>query len=127
MVFSKLALGAVAALALTLPARALHTHLVKAEPGVSATVKEAPKQIRLWFNEAPEVALSGATLLKADNTPVTTIKLGATDDSLSVAGALSMTLEPGSYQVLWRTSSKDGHAVRGKYTFTIDPASAPRP
>jgi methionine-rich copper-binding protein CopC len=127
MVFPKLALGALAALALSLPGRALHTHLVKAEPGVSATVKEAPKQLRLWFNEAPEVALSGATLLRADNSPVTTIKLGATDDTLSVAGAIPVTLETGSYQVLWRTSSKDGHAVRGKYTFTIDPASAPKP
>jgi copper resistance protein C len=126
MVFPKLALGAATALAVAFPF-AMHTHLVKAEPGVSATVVEAPKQIRLWFNETPEVALSGATLLKADNSPVTSIKLKATDDSLSVAGAIPVTLSPGQYQVLWRTSSRDGHAVRGKYNFIIDPASAPKP
>jgi copper resistance protein C len=106
---------------------AVHTHLVKAEPGVDSTVVAAPKQIRLWFNEAPEAALSAATLLKADNSPVATVKLAATDDSLSVAGPVPVALEPGTYQVLWRTGSKDGHAVRGKYTFKFEPAAAPKP
>ena len=106
---------------------AVHTHLVKAEPGVDSTVKVAPKQIRLWFNEAPEAALSAATLLKSDNSPVATVKMAATDDILSVAGSIPVVLEPGSYQVLWRTGSKDGHAVRGKYSFTFDPAAAPNP
>ncbi|HSB53253.1 MAG TPA: copper resistance CopC family protein [Gemmatimonadales bacterium] len=106
---------------------AVHTHLVKAEPGVDSTVVAAPKQIRLWFNEAPEVALSGATLLKADNAPIATVKMAATDDPLSVAGNIPVALEPGTYQVLWRTGSKDGHAVRGKYTFKFDPAAASKP
>jgi methionine-rich copper-binding protein CopC len=106
---------------------AVHTHLVKAEPGVDSNVTVAPTQIRLWFNEAPEVALSAATLLKSDNSPVATVKMAATDDTLSVAGAVPVALEPGSYQVLWRTGSKDGHAVRGKYKFSYDPAAAPRP
>ncbi|HWA58404.1 MAG TPA: copper resistance CopC family protein [Gemmatimonadales bacterium] len=103
---------------------AMHTHLVKAEPGIDSTVTAAPTQVRLWFNEAPEVALSGATILKADNSPVATVKMAATDDPLSVAGTLPVALEPGSYQVLWRTGSKDGHAVRGKYAFKYEPAAA---
>lgn len=106
---------------------AVHTHLVKAEPGVDSTIAVAPKQIRLWFNEQPEAALSAATLLKADNSPVATVKMAATDDSLSVAGPIPVALEAGSYQVLWRTGSKDGHAVRGKYAFKYDPAAAPKP
>jgi methionine-rich copper-binding protein CopC len=106
---------------------AMHTHLTKAEPGIDATVKEAPKQLRLWFNEPPEVPLSSATLVKADNSPVAVVKLAATDDSLSVAGPIPVALQPGAYQVLWRTGSKDGHAVRGKYSFTYDPAAAAKP
>jgi len=106
---------------------AVHTHLVKAEPGVDSTVKVAPTQIRLWFNEAPEAALSAATLLRSDNSPVATVKLAATDDSLSVSGPVPLALEPGSYQVSWRTGSRDGHAVRGRYKFVYDPAAAPKP
>ena len=103
---------------------AVHTHLVKAEPGVDSTVTVAPRQVRLWFNEAPEAALSGATIVKADNSPVATVKLAATDDPLSVAGTIPVPIEPGTYNILWRTGSKDGHAVRGKYTFKFDPAAA---
>jgi methionine-rich copper-binding protein CopC len=105
----------------------VHTHLTKAEPAIDTTVTVAPKQIRLWFNEPPEVALSGATLVKVDNTPVGVIKMAATDDSLSVAGKVPLALEPGAYQVLWRTGSKDGHAVRGKYNFTYAPAGPAKP
>jgi methionine-rich copper-binding protein CopC len=106
----------------------LHTHLEKAEPAVDGTVTAAPKAIRLWFNERPEVALSGATLLRADSSPVAVVKLGATDDTLSVAGTVPVALEPGKYIVAWKTGSRDGHVVRGRYSFTYDPsASAPRP
>jgi copper resistance protein C len=118
--------GATASLLLGANA-AVHTHLVKAEPGVDSTVTVAPRQIRLWFNETPEVALSAATLLTSDNSPVATVKMADTDDSLSVAGMIPVALEPGTYRVLWRTASKDGHAVRGKYSFTFDPAAVPRP
>jgi copper resistance protein C len=105
----------------------MHTHLEKAEPGIEATVKETPKQIRLWFNERPEVSLSAATVMKADNTPIATVKMAATDDTLSVAGPLTVALQAGTYTVLWRTASADGHAVRGKYSFTLDPAGGAKP
>jgi hypothetical protein len=29
--------------------------------------------------------------------------------------------------VMWKTGSGDGHAVRGMYYFTYDPAAAPAP
>ena len=51
---------------------AMHTHLTKAEPGIDSTVTAQPKELRLWFNEAPEVALSSATIVTADNKPVGT-------------------------------------------------------
>ena len=54
----------------------MHTHLVKAEPAVDGTITEAPKQVRLWFNERPEVALSSAALLSSDSAPVARITLG---------------------------------------------------
>jgi methionine-rich copper-binding protein CopC len=121
----KLIALSVAALALLGAAGTVHTHLVKAEPGVDSTVAEAPKQIRLWFNEPPEVALSRATLTKADHSPVAVIKLAATDDSLSVAGPVPVALEPGKYMVMWKTGSRDGHVVSGMYNFTYTPANKP--
>jgi methionine-rich copper-binding protein CopC len=124
---STLVLGACAALLVALPASRLHTHLVKADPPIDGTITTAPAQVRLWFNEPPEVALSAASLMKEDHTPVAVVKMAATDDSLSVAGPVRVTLQPGRYMVMWRTASKDGHAVRGTYYFTLDPNAQPKP
>ncbi len=117
------------ALALALPSTffLFHLHLVKAEPGVDATVTEPPRQIRLWFSEPPELKLTSVTLVREDNAPVATVKMAATDDSLSVAGPVPVALEPGKYAVLWRTGSRDGHAVRGRYTFTYAPSAGTGP
>lgn len=115
----------VAATALLTGGGAAHTHLVKAEPAVDTTVVTAPGSIRLWFNTRPEPALSGATLLGADNSPVSVIKLAITDDTLSVAGAIPVAVAPGKYVVAWKTAAGDGHVVRGKYSFTYAPASVP--
>lgn len=117
--FMKMIVGATAGLLLT---GSMHTHLTKADPAIDGTVTTAPKTLTLWFNEKPEVALSGATIVTADNKPVGTVKLAATDDSLAVAGPIAQDLKPGTYTVLWRTASKDGHAVRGKYSFSYSTA-----
>jgi methionine-rich copper-binding protein CopC len=122
-----LLLGAFASLAIALPLPALHTHLVKAEPGIDSTITAPPKQVRLWFSEPPEVALSSASLMKADHSPVAVVKLAATDDSLSVAGPVPITLEPGKYMVMWRAGTKDGHAVKGMYYFTYEPTAQLKP
>jgi methionine-rich copper-binding protein CopC len=121
-----LALGAIALMGFA-PAGWMHTHLVKAEPAVDGTINTTPKELRLWFNEPPEVALSAASVMKEDHSPVAVVKMKATDDSLSVAGTVPVALEPGRYMVMWRTGSKDGHAVRGMYYFTFDPAAEPKP
>jgi methionine-rich copper-binding protein CopC len=125
MRFPKLVLGAGAALALALPLSRVHTSLVKAEPGIDATVTEAPKQIRLWWSARTESALTSATLLKEDRSPVGVIRMADTDDSLSTAGPIPVPLAPGKYFVMWKTASRDGHVVRGSYAFTYTAAAKP--
>ena len=112
-----LALGLV-----TSAAAALHTHLVKAEPAVDGTVSESPAQVRLWFSERPEVALSSAIVLTSDSAPVARIAMSKTDDSVSVAGPLTVRLKPGKYLVVWKTGAPDGHVVRGSYGFSYTEA-----
>ncbi len=117
-----------AASALLTGSRAVvHTHLVRAEPAVDTTVTAAPTTVRLWFSTRPEPAVSGATLLAANNSPVAVVRLAATDDTLSVAGSIPVALSPGKYTVAWKTAALDGHVVRGKYTFTYAPAPASTP
>jgi copper resistance protein C len=99
----------------------VHNHLVKSIPGSGETLTASPREVRLWFNERPEVPFTSVTILTSDSTKVATIKAVPTPDSMSVALPLPTTLAPGRYLVNWRTASTDGHAVRGTFGFSITP------
>jgi methionine-rich copper-binding protein CopC len=117
----------VLALTATAASALVHTHLVKAEPGIDAKVKDSPTQVRLWFSERPDVALTSASLFTADTTLITEIKLATTDDTLSVGGPVASTLAPGKYIVRWRVAAEDGHVMRGRYAFYVDPTAPAQP
>ncbi len=98
-----------------------HNHLVKSSPIAGESLTASPPEIRLWFNERPEIPFTSVTLLTADSTKIVTIKAVKTTDSMAVAAPLATPLTPGSYLVTWRTAGRDGHAIRGTYRFSIAP------
>jgi copper resistance protein C len=98
-----------------------HNHLVKSSPTAGESLKSSPTEVRLWFNERPEIPFTSVTLLTADSAKIVTIKAVKTDDSMAVAAPLAAPLKPGSYLITWRTAGSDGHAIRGTYGFTIAP------
>jgi copper resistance protein C len=98
-----------------------HNHLVKSTPTNGDTLVASPQDVRLWFNERPEVPFTSVTILRADSTKVATIKAVATKDSMAVSAPLPAPLAAGSYLVVWRTASQDGHATRGTFGFSIAP------
>jgi hypothetical protein len=103
------------------PAARLHNRLVRAAPGVDATVTAAPTAIVLWFSERPDVALSAIRLRPAQDTTreMPTGKVAPGPDSNAIAVALTGPLPGGSYLVAYRTAGDDGHVVRGQYRFTV--------
>jgi len=120
-------LSLMAAGLLTFGAMAMHTRLVKAEPGIDATISQSPAEVRFWFSDRTEAALTSAAIMKEDHSPIATVRMKQTEDSLVVAGPVPVKLEPGRYMVMWKTASKDGHVVRGTYYFTFDPAAPAKP
>ena len=98
-----------------------HNHLVKSSPGDGERMTASPPDIRLWFNERPEIPFTSVTILRADSSKIATIKAVATADSMAVAAPLPAPLPPGAYLITWRTASQDGHAIRGTYGFSIAP------
>ena len=111
---------ALAALA-TAAAALFHNHLVKSAPNDGEKLATAPTEVRLWFNERPEIPFTSITLLTSDSTRIASIKAVATADSLAVSARLPAQLPAGGYVVLWRSASSDGHAIRGRFGFTIAP------
>lgn len=98
-----------------------HNHLVKSSPAADERLAASPADIRLWFNERPEIPFTSVTILTADSTKIVTIKAVATADTMAASAPLASPLAPGSYMITWRTASRDGHAIRGTYRFSIAP------
>ena len=48
----------------------VHNQLVKSEPAGGATLRVSPTEVKLWFKERPEVALTSVTLMRADTTRI---------------------------------------------------------
>jgi methionine-rich copper-binding protein CopC len=115
--------SAVAAALLVIPpptALALfHNRLVKSAPAADEALATAPNEIRLWFAEKVEPKFSSITLMKPDSTKIAVGKPAATDDPKSIVAEVTAPLAAGSYTVVWRTAGDDGHAVRGRYSFSL--------
>jgi len=110
----------VAALTVMAPIFAVHNRLDKSLPAAGQTVG-SPKEIRLWFTEKVQPALSRITLTTADSGNVAIGNPRATDDPKSIAVDVAGPLSPGKYTVSWRTAGDDGHAVRGRFSFSVAP------
>lgn len=119
-------LPSLAAGLVVLPGAALvHAHLTGSFPARDEVVADAPTVIRLRFSEKTEVAVSDIKLLGSDSAAVRLGKVVRGDDSLTIEAPVLGTLGSGEYAVVWRTAGKDGHPIRGRYTFRLEPRPAP--
>jgi methionine-rich copper-binding protein CopC len=117
---SLLGIATLTALAPHVGGAAMHNHLLRAEPGIGGEVAGSPKELRLWFAQKPDPALTTIRLLGADSAAV---PLGPVTpaESASVRAPIASALPPGKYVVRWKTAGDDGHVIRGSYSFTRKP------
>ena len=115
--------GLVATLAFTLPVSA-HANLVRAEPGISASVPTAPASLRLSFSEAPEPRYSEVDLFNATHERFDKGDLHVAPDDKESLIVDVRDLPQGIYTVVWKTTSAvDGHTTGGSFAFAVGAAS----
>jgi methionine-rich copper-binding protein CopC len=109
------------------PVARLHTHLLRSEPAANETLSVVPKAIHLWFSERVELAVTSVKLRQADSTAVPVGPARAGDarprGNPSVSASIQKSLKPGTYEVAWRTTAKDGHVAKGTFAFVIKPGA----
>ena len=90
-----------------------------AEPAVGSTADSPITEIKIWFTENLEPALSQMQLLDRHNKPVTQSQ-ATVDSSDSTLLTLSVpALRPGKYKVYWKVMSVDTHMTVGNFLFTV--------
>lgn len=101
-----------------------HLRLEKSEPASGESLASPPKSIRLFFSLPPEMAVTAVKLSDADGNAVAlaapTRGAGAKDPVESV---IQGKVAAGSYTVSWKTSSKDGHPIKGDFSFSVKSAA----
>ena len=100
-----------------------HDALSSTSPTQDSVATTAPETVTLTLSEPPANSenLNFSTITVTDGAGKT-----VSDGKVTVYGpTLTTTLDPGTagtYTVLWRTVSSDGHPIEGKYSFTVQTA-----
>lgn len=99
-----------------------HALLVRSDPAADAVLDadKAPTQLRLWFSEEINPALTKAIVVDHNNKEVDLqdSHVNASDPRELDTGLHQ--LQPGFYVVIWKSvSAEDGHATGGNFLFRI--------
>ncbi|MFZ4516364.1 MAG: copper resistance CopC/CopD family protein [Acidimicrobiia bacterium] len=102
-----------------------HSQLVGAAPGPGQIVPSAPAAIELRFNEPVTLGPGPVRVLDTEGQRVDTGRAQPAGDGLLVRAPLrtstsgGVALANGTYVVVWRATSLDGHPIQGAYTFSV--------
>jgi len=105
----------------TAPVSWAHAFLDHAEPAVGSQVHNPPAQVKVWFTERLEPALSRIQVFDAANSEVDkrNVHIDGSNPALLEVGLPA--LKPGKYKVIWRVVSVDTHVTTGNFTFEVTP------
>lgn len=103
-----------------------HSALVSSDPVAGSTVAIFPERITLVFNEEL-LTLGGSRsnyleLVSASSESIELAESVVSGERLT-AKVLGIDPGPGSFTVLYRVVSGDGHVIRGEFQFSFEPRS----
>lgn len=96
-----------------------HTHLDRAEPSQDAVLENAPGSVKLWFSSRIEPKYSRIEVTDGEGKTVHDGESSASENQRELSVDLIDDLAPGTYQVHWNVIARDGHRVRGDYSFSV--------
>jgi copper resistance protein C len=103
-----------------LPCSALaHAFPLTSEPKVGSTIPVLPPVVRIWFDGALEPTFCSIVVQDSQGKKVDAGdgRVSPSDDTLLQVKVQSMT--KGTYRVIWKVVSRDGHRTEGDYTFEV--------
>lgn len=96
-----------------------HAKLEASVPKANAIVTPAPAEVRLQFNEPLEMAFSKITLVDGKGATVQPLKLAIDKANAKIMVASLPALAAGTFRVQWTTLTRDGHKVKGEFSFQV--------
>jgi copper transport protein len=104
-----------------------HASLVEASPPQGSEVSNPPDRVELRFSEPVDAEFDPVVVRGADGARVDTHDAHVDPEDARVVLADLERVSEGSYTVMWRVTSIDGHVVEGRYDFTVAATGKNRP
>jgi copper resistance protein C len=96
-----------------------HSRLTKSDPAARAVLETAPKELKLWFNEAVEPAFAKVWIVPAEGQQIPLTSRGDSSDPKLLVVTIPDKLPSGPVEIGYHILSVDGHTVEDKLSFTI--------
>jgi methionine-rich copper-binding protein CopC len=106
--------------ALTATAKA-HAFLDHASPAVGSKVRGLPAEVKVWFSEKLEAALSKLQVFNEAGQQVDNRNQRLDPGNAALLIVSVPPLTPGTYKVVWRVVSVDTHTTQGSFKFEVVP------
>jgi copper resistance protein C len=116
--FAKLLLTA-CTLLLVIQGSWAHAFVDHAQPAVGSQIHSPPTQVKIWYNENLEPALSKIQVFDASGQEVDKRDTKIDQSNGAVLTVSLLDLKPGKYKVAWRAVSVDTHVTTGSFTFEL--------
>lgn len=98
---------------------AAHTDLVGSDPTAGATVRGAPEEVTLRFNEPMDSRLANVALTTPGRDPIRLPVTEGREPSTLVAAVGDRGASGGAWNLAYRVTSADGHPVQGTVSFRV--------
>ena len=98
-----------------------HATLLQTDPAAGSRINDAPRTVRLSFDERVERVFNSVYVVDSQGRRVDDGESQVVGEGDVVEVGLK-TLEPGQYIVLWKVNSVDGHQVQGRFGFGFQSA-----
>jgi len=95
-----------------------HPALVSSTPK-SGEALASPTELRLRFSEPIEPAFTHVELVDPGGLELKVGALSAVKDDANAITIVLPALAPGIYKARWSAAGRDGHRVKGEFSFTV--------
>ena len=94
-----------------------HATLIGTSPGQGSTLRVAPRQVVLEFDESVQTNFAVVDVVGPDGVALSSGDVSVTDNTV-IARVRPPTVA-GDFTVAWRVVSDDGHPVDGQFSYTL--------
>ena len=96
-----------------------HAFVDHAEPAVGSQIQAAPTQVKIWFTEKLEPALSKVRVFDSSGMEVDKRDARVDQSNAALLTVSLAKLKAGKYRVVWRVVSVDAHVTTGDFAFEL--------